>query len=189
MSEFTECYYLYSSNQNDGVKLLKKAWLRGYVYPAGQHWVTILPSGRPFRPNKRLIGQNKGVLLHLLHAEDHGWQLSVYEGRKRTFHYTCEWEEELSIDQEEYDRHKMVELINRNPYKIKSVTPLDITKIFYVTDYEDIIERNPVHQIAELLRLEHYEWLSYDYMQRDCKENPEELTGQGIRYVQPLFSF
>ncbi|EBK2060064.1 hypothetical protein AAL85_25075, partial [Salmonella enterica subsp. enterica serovar Typhi] len=73
MSEFSESYYLFSLDQNDGIKLLKKAWLRGFVYPSSYNWVTIVPSGRSFQPNKRLINKNKGVLVHLINAEDHGW--------------------------------------------------------------------------------------------------------------------
>ncbi|PWV94456.1 hypothetical protein DFQ01_13021 [Paenibacillus cellulosilyticus] len=189
MSEFSESYHLFSTDQNDGVKLLKRAWLQGYVYPASNNWVTILPSGKNFQPNKRLIRSNKSVLVHFVNAEDHGWSISIYDENKRTFHYECTWEDDIEINQDEYNRERMVELINQNPNKLTSVTPLDITKIFYVSDFDDLAERDPVHQIASLLRLEHYEWISFHYVQSEYKENPTEMSNRGIRIIKGLLSF
>ncbi|MCK8487534.1 hypothetical protein M0651_10155 [Paenibacillus sp. MBLB2552] len=189
MSEFSESYHLFSIDQNEGIKLLKKAWLRGFVYPSSYNWVTIVPSGRSFQPNKRLINKNKGVLVHLINAEDHGWSISIYDGRKRTFHYECNWEEEIDINQDEYNRERFVDLVNSNPYQQKTVTPLDITKVFYVSDFEELFERNPVQQVAELLGFENYEWISYEYSLREAKENPEGFKNKGIKTVNSIFTF
>lgn len=189
MSEFSESYHLFSSDQKDGVELLKRSLLRGFVYPESYNWVTILPSGRIFRANRRLINNNKGVLIHLINAEDHGWSLSIYDGKKRSFHYECNWDEELEINQDEYHRDRLVELVNSNPHKFKSITPLDITKIFYIRDMEELFEREPVNEIAKLLRLEHYEWLSYDYLHEEHKENPKEIKDKGIRVVNGWLPF
>ncbi|GMK37187.1 hypothetical protein PCCS19_02400 [Paenibacillus sp. CCS19] len=189
MSEFSESYYLFSLEQNDGIKLLKRAWLRGYVYPASNNWVTIIPNGKSFQPNKRLINSNKGILVHLINAEDHGWSLSIYDGNRRTFHFECTWEDEIEINQDEYNRERIVDLINQNPNKLRSVTPLDITKIFYISDFEELFEREPVNQITELLRIDNFEWISYDYVQREYKENPMEMNNKGIKTVNGLFRF
>lgn len=183
MSEFSESYHLFSTEQNDGVELLKRAWLRGYVYPASNHWVTIAPKGEIFKPNKRLINSNKGTLVHLINAEDHGWSISVYDGNKRAFHFECAWEEEVEINQDEYNRERMVELINQNPNKLSVVTPLDITKVFYFSDFEEFFERDPVNQIAGLLRLDNYKWVSYEYVQAEYKENSSEVINKGIKMV------
>lgn len=187
MSEFSESYHLFSSEQKDGIKLLKKAWLRGYVFPASNHWVTIIPNGRNFQPNKRLIHNNKGTLVHLINAEDHGWSLSIYDGNKRTFHFECTWEEDMEINQDEYNRERIVDLINQNPHKLRTATPLDMTKIFYFSDLDELFERDPVHQIAELLRLDNYEWVSYEYVQRECVENPIEMKNKGVIPVNGFF--
>lgn len=189
MSEFSESYHLFSTKQNDGMKLLKRAWLQGFVYPEINNWVTIIPKGSIFQPNRRLINSNTGILIHLVNAEDHGWSFSIYDGKKRTFHYECTWEEDIEINQDEYNRERIVELINSNPNKMQSVTPLDITKIFYISDFEEIFERNPVNQVAGLLGLEHFEWISYEYVQREYKENPSEIQNKGIRIVKSVFSF
>lgn len=189
MSQFSEIYYLYSTDQNDGVGLLRRAWLRGFVYPSSNNWVTIIPNGSKFQPIKRLINSNRGVLLHLINAEDHGWSVSIYDGKKRTFHYECTWEEEIEINQDEYNRDRFVELANTNPNKLKLITPLDVTKIFYISDFEQLFENHPVNQIAELLRLEHFEWMSYDYLQNEIKENPNVISNKGVRVVNRLFSY
>lgn len=189
MSEFSESYHLFSTNQEDGVKLLKRAWLRGYVFQASQHWVTVLPKGTSFQPNKRMIAANRGILIHLIHAEDHGWTFSIYDGNKRTCHFECTWEEDIEINQEDYHRDRIVELINNNPYRSRPVTPLEITKIFYINDFDEMFENNPVDQLAELLGLQHYEWLSYDYLQNDIKANPSEVEGKGIKVVSGILGF
>jgi hypothetical protein len=69
------------------------------------------------------------------------------------------------------------------------VTPLDITKIFYISDYEDFSERNPIQEIVSLLGIEHYEWVSYEYAQREYKENPVEFGRKGITLVNGIVPF
>ncbi|QMV40039.1 hypothetical protein [Cohnella cholangitidis] len=189
MSEFSESYHLYSTDQNEGIKLLKKAWIRGFVLPESNHWVTVLPKGSKFLPLKRLIAVNSGILVHLIHAEDHGWSFSIYDGNKRSCHYECTWEEELEINQDDYNRDRIVELVNSNPHNPNPVTPLDITKIFYIRDMEDLFEKEPVDQIAKLLGLSNYEWLSYDYMESEFRDNEQELRNKGIISVKSIMSF
>ncbi|WP_256758123.1 hypothetical protein [Cohnella sp. WQ 127256] len=43
--------------------------------------------------------------------------------------------------------------------------------------------------MAELLGLQHYEWLSYDYLQNDIKANPSEVEGKGIKVVSGILGF
>ena len=126
--------------------------------------------------------------MNLINAEDHGWSLSIYDGNKRTFHYECTWEDDIDINQEEYDRDRIVELINKNPNKLQSVTPLDITKVFYIANIEEAFETDTVHQIADLLRLENYEWISYEYVRRGFKEDLIDMQ-KGIKFVNSIFSF
>lgn len=189
MSEFSESYHLFSNEHKDAIELLKRSFVRGFVYPERKNWVTIIPKGRKFKVNRRLVHHNKGILIHLINAEDHGWSLSIYDGRKRTFHYECSWDEDLEINQDEYYRDRLVELINANPNKIRTVSPLDITQIFYVLDLEELFEKNPVTQVANLLGLEHFEWISYDYVQKDYKENPKEIKNKGIQIVNNWIPF
>ena len=42
MSEFSESYHLRSERQDDAVELLRRAKLKGYVYPPTSGWVTFL---------------------------------------------------------------------------------------------------------------------------------------------------
>jgi len=95
----------------------------------------------------------------------------------------------MEVNQDEYHRERLVELINLNPNKPRSVTPLDITKIFYISDFEEAMEREPVNQIAELLKLENYEWNSYEYVQREYKDNPTAMNNKGIEIVNGIFTF
>lgn len=79
--------------------------------------------------------------------------------------------------------------MNIKPHNSQPVTPLDITKLFYVSDFDELFEKNPVNQLASLLGLQHYEWLSYDYLQSEIKDNPTELANKGIRIVNGILGF
>ncbi|MFC5406450.1 hypothetical protein [Cohnella soli] len=89
MSEFSESYHLHSNDQEEGVSLLKRAGVKGFVYPQENNWVTILPEGDTFQENKKLITSNEGTLVHYIFAEDHCWSIDIFEGANRVFQYEC----------------------------------------------------------------------------------------------------
>jgi hypothetical protein len=98
MSEFSESYHLFSSNQEEGISLLRNAGIRGFVFPE----------------------ENK--LLHYIFAEDHGWSLSIFERTTKTFHYDCSWDEGVGNNYQEINKNKIVEIINRNPSRKKEAS-------------------------------------------------------------------
>ncbi len=54
MSESSDSYHLRSETVEEGVELLHRAHLCGFVFPANNGWVSILPGGEAFEPNKKL---------------------------------------------------------------------------------------------------------------------------------------
>ncbi|MDQ0060063.1 hypothetical protein [Paenibacillus harenae] len=173
MSEFSESYHLFSKDQKEGVDLLNRAGIGGFVYPEENNWVTLLPEGEIFHENNKLISNNTGTLLHYIFAEDHGWLLSIFENNTMTFHYECNWDTDVENNYKEIDKNKLIELINRNREEHNRITVFEISKLLNINSMEDIFEFVPAYQVAELIGLKHYEWLSYDNMVRDIDDLKE----------------
>ena len=139
MSEFSDCYYLRSDNQLDGVDLLRRAKLQGFVYPSENHWVTILPEGPMFAPNENLIKANTAILLHYCYAEDHGWDASLYDASLEIFSYECVWDDDWEVD--DSDDVEIPELLNLlatdDPTKNDQLAE-NIQRFFHPEDEDDI---------------------------------------------------
>jgi hypothetical protein len=97
VSEFSESYHLEADAQQDGIRLLQRAGLAGWVFPpkrrcpATRGWVTILPRSRFGEPPVALIEANEGWLLQYLLDQDAGWMFAVYTGPILTSRYECRW--------------------------------------------------------------------------------------------------
>ncbi|MFD2612701.1 hypothetical protein [Paenibacillus gansuensis] len=180
MSEFSESYHLFSDRQEEGVELLTRAKLKGYVYPAQNHWVTILAEGSMFQENKQLVRNNLGTLVHYIFAEDHGWTLSIYERAEQVFHYDCVWEEEVDSNYGEFNLNKVVDVINANPVQNAKVTLEELQPLFHITEFEQAFELSPAYRVAELLGMPYYEWLSYEYVKSDMADGDSSNIVEGL---------
>ncbi len=176
MSEFSESYHLKSNNQTDAVSLLKKASLSGHVLPQHNGWVSFVVKESQFEPIDKLISSNQGQLIHYIYAEDHGWEISIYFDSKRVFNYRCDWEDEISVD----DNGLSMDLIKE--LSMQEVSDEQLGEIFYPNDFDGIFDNPPAYKIAEILGLKHYEWVSYDYVNSDLEtgETGMELTLKDI---------
>jgi hypothetical protein len=181
MSEFSESYHLQTSNIQDGIDLLKRASLKGFVYPASNNWVTLLPEGSSFQPNNKLIQANQGLLLHYINAEDHGWAFNIYEGIIQTSHYECTWEEDITIDQQDLNPEKVQSIISSNQQLQQPITTIELIDLLTPEDLEQLFETTPAEQFAQLVGLENYEWVSYDYVQSE--HDPEKFNDNGIVFI------
>ncbi|QHW31680.1 hypothetical protein GZH47_13065 [Paenibacillus rhizovicinus] len=176
MSEFSESYHLVSGKQEEGAALLRKAGLSGYVFPARNNWVTLLPSGGIFEYNEDLIAKNGGILLHYVYAEDHGWSFTLYERTSQIAHYSCYWEEEIVHDRSELNLDAMMGLLNGTVERDKPIETGDLNHLFACEDFEELFEMTPAYRLAERLGIVHYEWLSYESAERhedELRGNPE----------------
>lgn len=179
MSEFSESYHLLASNEGEGTELLRRASLEGYVFPVTGSWVTILPEGEIYHLNERLIQANLGLLLYWAHAEDHGWTFSLYEGDRRICHYEAFWEEELAVDMSAFRANPLIRLVNANPANAEPASEAAIAELLNMNNIEEVFEGRVVDRIAQLLGLEHYEWLSYE----GVANNAEEFRESGIVFT------
>ena len=169
MSEFSESYHLLSSNPNDATVLLEELGLAGYIYPAANGWTTFVVEGGSFVPDNRVVGAARHLLLHFVSAEDHGWTFSLFESGQIVSAYQCEWNDAIVFDDSNYSRTVIQHRIPAH----KSEFLDDFEKHFHSTDIDEVLNAEPSKIFAQAIGLEHYEWLSFDYISRDLSEAPE----------------
>jgi hypothetical protein len=91
MSEFSESYHLESNDQQEGVRLLERAELDGFVFLPGNGWVTMVVESEFGETPAPLIAANDGRLLHYLLDEEAGWMFDIYSGVHSASSYQCRW--------------------------------------------------------------------------------------------------
>ena len=170
MSEFSESFHLRSDNQQDGENLLKRAGLTGAVFSPVRGWVTIVPESELYEAVDQMVAANQDLLLHYLHAEDHGWQFALYKNNSIICQYECGWESELTINDSDLNQAALVPLlIEKSREKV-------LENILYPPDLNAVIMDPPAYRFANLVGLEHYEWLSGGYLDEIKERDPKVIV-------------
>jgi hypothetical protein len=167
MSEFSESYHLRSERAEDAVELLRRAGHKGYVYQPTNGWVTFLADEGDFEPDERIVAAAKHPLLHYVSAEDHGWSFEMFERGEIISGYRCDWDDEIRVDDSKYSRDALLRVA-------PSAQLEEFEQHLQPDDLDEMIEAEPSNVFAHGLGLEHYEWLSYDYVAADYGESPED---------------
>ncbi len=172
MSEFSESYHLYGGSTAEGMALLKKAGLKGFVFPQSNGWVTLVAEGPQYQPNERLINSSEGILLHLANAGDHGWSFSIYRNGNPECFYECSWEEGLRINDSGFDRQVLLELVKANARLCIGIDTEEIDEFLYPDSLDEMLElgESPAALFSQLVGLDYYEWVSYRYVEQDRKD-------------------
>ncbi|MCI5207303.1 MAG: hypothetical protein D3910_00560, partial [Candidatus Electrothrix sp. ATG2] len=118
MSEFSESYHLWSNSIDEGKSLLNKSGQSGFIFPAVNNWITLLPEGDIFVPNKNIIKYNQGILLHYAYAEDHEWSLGIYKQNTLVSFYHCDWNQypNIIINDDKFDFAIFKEIMSTDAY-------------------------------------------------------------------------
>ena len=173
MSEFSESFHLRATSRLEAVELLRRAGLAGYVFPALDGWVTLLPEGITFEDPDQLVAVNRGTLLRWAYGEDHGWGFNVYEGTEEKLSYFCSWEDDLEVDGE-IQHSQLQQLLGLQLQDLAGPTG---AQIFYPPSMTVVFETKPAYTFAKAIGLTHFKWLSYDYMQLDESRGQELPLG------------
>lgn len=168
MSEFSESYHLRADNPQIVVDLIKASNNKGYVFPEKNGWVTFILKGQDFEIDEKIISLNPGVLIHYIYAEDHGWDLRIFNKTKIEFEFSCNWTEEIHIEKCHFDLTLLNELIVS-----QGNTTDGIESLFDVNEDIFELEEPPAYVIAQKLGLVYYEWLSDDYI--DMNDGEETI--------------
>lgn len=174
MSEFSQSYHMVAEQQADAVALLARAGIGGWVLPASNGWVTFLPDPDAFGvPSPEVVASNFGVLLWYLNAEDHGWSFAVFEDSSSVCAYGCAWEDALVVHDEALDQAVVEALVGVNALDPVGIMP-QVHALLHPEGLEQLggyvvhtEGRNPGHGFAEAIGLEHFHWLSRDYVEAD----------------------
>lgn len=168
MSEFSESYHLRANNPQIVVDLIIASNNKGYVCPEKNGWVTFVLKGQDFEIDENIISLNPGVLIHYIYAEDHGWELRIFNKSKIEFEFSCNWTEEIHIEKSHFNLTLLNELIVS-----QGNTTDGIESLFEVNEDIFELEEPPAYVVAQKLGLVYYEWLSDDYI--DMNDGEETI--------------
>ena len=167
MSEFSDSYHLVTDAQADGIALLERAGLGGWVFPPGNGWCMVVVAGQfAGAADARILQANEGVLLYYLNAEDHGWGFAVWSGTEEVGSYGIEWTEDIGVEDRDLHLDALHEALTPVPASAwpaidaELTTTPDESAIFGATG-------NPGHRVAGLLGLERVEWMSGAALEHD----------------------
>ena len=172
MSEFSESYHLRSERQQDAIELLRTAKRAGYVYQPVNGWVSFVAEGGVFEPDARIVAAARHPLLHFVSAEDHGWSFTLFDGGKVVCGYRCDWENDITGDDSRYSRAALQQLV---PSAQPSLLD-ELERRMHPPDFDELLELKPSRLLAQALGLEHFDWLSYDYMASDSPDDHPGVT-------------
>jgi len=170
MSEFSESYHLRSDSADDAIALLRRAKLKGYVYKPVKGWVTFVAEEGIFEPDERIVATASQPLLHYVSAEDHGWSFTLFDRSKIVSGYRCDWDDDIAVDDSKYSRAALQQVAP----SIQASKLADFERQLHPKDMDELFEAEPAKLLAEALGLEHYDWLSYDYMAADFQDAPDD---------------
>ncbi|SFF17492.1 hypothetical protein SAMN04487969_116113 [Paenibacillus algorifonticola] len=160
MSEFSDSYHMKSNHRENAVKLIENSGNKGFVFEEANGWVTFLIEGPAYDINESVMSWNPGLIVHYMYAEDHGWELRIFNKDEIVFEYKCDWTDEISTEKEIFDIDIIKELIVQQGNPISN-----LEELFDLRDFD--YEESPAYKLAELIGLVNYEWVSADYFSKD----------------------
>ena len=168
MSEFSQSYHLATDDRDEAVRVLEGAGIRGFIFPPETGWTTFVAEPQEAGEiDERIVSANTGTLLHYAHAEDHGWDLSIYSGTQRLSHYECRWEMDVEVRDEELDLDVVFTTAQQHG---SSATIEELQTLLHpksVSDIIDFVGGTPADKVADALALPFYSWISWDYVTSD----------------------
>ena len=171
MSEFSESYHLRSDHADAAVELLRRAGRKGYVYPPAGGWVSFVADNGTFEPDSRIVAAATHPLLHFVSAEDHGWSFTLFERGKIVSSYSCEWKNDITVDDSRYSREAIQKLVPSADLELLD----EFERRLHPQDFDELLQVNPSRLLAQAIGLAHYEWLAYDYIASDAPEDHPDV--------------
>lgn len=165
MNNFSESYHLLSIDINDGVNLLKRAGLKGFVMPPVNGWVTISAEGESLVPNDTLTEANLGTLLHYIYVQKSGWEFSIYRGKEQASNYGCIWDEFLTVFDDTLNKDELLKLLGNDTSILQK-----ILELLHPETEDEALKANPAENFAKLLGLGFFKGISYEYIHENTDE-------------------
>ena len=167
MSEFSQTYHLVADDQGAGVDLLREVPVRGFVFPPSNGWVTFVPDEDEYgRLNQDVVGANPSTLLHLVSAEDHGWEFSVFERDQPTCTYRCTWEWDVEVEDSQLNLDVVERLSQEHG---EGISMPELNALLHPPNLDALMsdQGNPADRFARSVGLVHFSWISWHYLTVD----------------------
>jgi len=184
MSEFSCCYHLKSESIDDCIRLIRKAHVTGFVFPARENWVSFVVNEPDFIFSKKLIEANDGILLNFINAEDHGWSFEIFSQKTRLCKFECTYSgDEEVADYCDFNESSFDDIDDFSRYfpciysHEKCVDNWDgmfskdqlyvLDSAFRMNNKTPPMERITANDFASGIGLYFYDWVSYNYISFD----------------------
>ena len=175
MSEFSESYHLFTSDQTAAVKLIKASGLHGFALASENGWVSFVVSEGVFEPDARVTKNNLLCLLHFVNAEDHGWNFEVFDGPRSVCRFRCDWENDVQSEVSNFNPSEISRLLGDEIAKrVAAITPQFTPKTL-----DELFEHETAYDFARALGLPHFEWFSYDGV-AGCVERGDDAYSDAL---------
>jgi hypothetical protein len=99
-------------------------------------------------------------LLHFVSAEDHGWSFTLFDRGKIVSGYRCDWEDDITVNDSSFSREALQRLVPSADPELLD----EFERRMHPRDFDELLALNRSRLLAQVLGLEHYEWLAYDYL-------------------------
>ncbi|MDH5323881.1 MAG: hypothetical protein OEZ68_02830 [Gammaproteobacteria bacterium] len=153
MNDHVESFHFRRCANGEIDRLLQKIGGHGVVYHETNGWVTFLPLGESSSLVAAVSANCKGVVLHYLYDEDNAWMVNLFSNGKLKSSYVSVWSPEY------YVKDDLLDITAFYPYLMTQEAQTEFRMIFTLDEFEDIFEVNPAFRFAQLLGIEHYQWL------------------------------
>lgn len=153
MSEFSSSFHLRSNELRDGVELLRRARVPGFVHPQVNGWVPVVfPHGFGMEDKlDRILASNRGLAVHYDYAEDHGVRADAYRGSERVAQLYVSFESNRAT-------FEAVEFV--------ALGRMSETSTREIQQWIDGTRHRGLLVVAASLGLPRHSWFSYDYESR-----------------------
>lgn len=164
MSDFSDQLHLKTTQTADALQILSKAGAKGYVFQPTNGWVTFLAQER-----NKLSAYNEGLLLHFSRTSDFlGWGFTLYEGTELVSEYSIQdYFDGFIINKEQLNFDKLVSVL-----ALDEATQEALNTLFSIDNPEEA--EGGDFSFAQLLGLEHIEYLAFEVVDADIDNVLEE---------------
>jgi hypothetical protein len=170
MSEFSESYHLRTTQKDDAVTLLRRAGIRGFVFPPANGWVTFLAEDEESKAEEHLRNANLGLLLHFDACEDHGWGFAIFNATQCVSRFRCDWTRKVIVEDAAYSAAPLDAILARQGSSSLAV----LEAILRPSSFEQALEWKPDTVFARAVGLGPSAWLSFEYFAEDYQAAPQQ---------------
>jgi hypothetical protein len=158
--ELSESYHLWTSDEQDAVKILEEAHHPGYVFQPANGWVTFVVDDARQRPESKFVDRTTNPILHYFYDDESGWGFTLFREGKVVSKYRCEWRRKTNWFQV-IDRKYRPEPFEPFVAKDKQALLVDVGRLLRPRTFQELELASAADRFAEAVGLVNYSDTSY----------------------------